>query len=229
MVLNYELCSCSTTLHSPVIQHKPLGTLRFVQPTSLLGIGRSGKAWCARQAVKQYFCSESFFCILPVDWMPMLLSKGGLLLCISALLLVVNANPVVDTDGDGIPDAFDGEPGVVASPDCLQDAGGYVEIANKSYTATENCMAEMRITTGVSVTVGSTASVTYQAPMPMLQLFPGFGVARVAECTGCGFRGAVYGRAHRLSLMWSGAPTGSRSISPHPRGSPRCISCRWER
>lgn len=82
--------------------------------------------------------------------------------------------PIPDTDGDGIPDVADREPGVIASPDCTQDAGGYVEIANKTYAGTETCTAETAITTGVAVTVDSTANVTYQAPT--LQLFPGFKV-----------------------------------------------------
>lgn len=84
------------------------------------------------------------------------------------------AAPVVDTDGDGIPDAYDRNPGVVASPDCVEDVGGYVELSNQTYEAAESCSASTAITTGVLVTVGSAANVTYHAPK--VQLFPGFRV-----------------------------------------------------
>jgi hypothetical protein len=82
---------------------------------------------------------------------------------------------IVDTDGDGIPDEVDREPGVPATPDCVQDAGGYVEIANKTYSTQITCTADTALATGVAVQVGAGAEVTYQSPKT--RLFPGFSVA----------------------------------------------------
>ena len=81
----------------------------------------------------------------------------------------------VDTDGDGIPDDVDRDPAVPATPDCIQDVAGYVEIANKTYTSQVTCTADTSLTTGVAVSVANGADVTYEAPK--IRLFPGFNVA----------------------------------------------------